>query len=113
LGLLWREVGRRADDLSGLGDSRGGVRHRACDAEVHDLDLALLCDHDVAGLDVAMYDAGAVRVVESLEDAVHITHGILDGNRTLSDDVLELAATDEFHDDVWLAAGRACCGRAL
>ena len=92
LGLLGREVRGGAEDGGGLGDRRGRVRHRAGDAEVHHLDLAGVGDHDVAGLDVAVDDAGAVRVLERCEHAVDVSHRVFDRlERAVGDDVLEEA----------------------
>src|SRR4051794_21944467 len=62
--LLRREVVSRSDDSSRLRHGRGRARHGTGDAEVHDLDVALWRQHHVAGFDVAMHDAGAVRLVE-------------------------------------------------
>ena len=70
LRLLGREVLGRADDGLGLGHRRVGVGHRAGDAEVHHLDRAVVGDHDVRGLDVAVDDAVAVAVAERVEDAL-------------------------------------------
>ena len=100
LRLLGREVGGGPDDLRRLGDRRRGVGHGSGDAEVHDLDLALFGDHDVTRLDVAVHDACTVRVVECLEDAVDVAHGVFDRHGSLGDDVLQQRAADELHHDV-------------
>ena len=76
LGLLWGEVLGGADDGLGLGHRRVGVGHRAGDAEVHHLDLALGTDHDVGGFDVAVHDAHAVAVGEGVEDALGDPGGV-------------------------------------
>ena len=47
-----------------------------------------------------MHDAGAVRVLEGLEDAVDVAHGIVDRHGAGRDDVLEERAVDELHHDV-------------
>ena len=47
-----------------------------------------------------MHDSGAVRVLESLEDAVDVAHRVLDGHRARGDDVLQERAVHEFHHDV-------------
>ncbi len=69
-GLLGREVLRGPDHLGGLRHRGLGVGDGAGDAEVHHLDLALQVQHDVAGLDVAVHDAGPVAVVQRAEHAV-------------------------------------------
>jgi hypothetical protein len=63
-GLLRRQVLRGSDHLSRLGHGGLGVAHRAGDAEVHDLDVAVAGHHHVARLDVAVHDAGLVAVVQ-------------------------------------------------
>ena len=55
--LLRREVLCGAHDGLRLGHGRGRFGYRACDTEVHDLDLVVLRDHDVAGLDVPVNDS--------------------------------------------------------
>ena len=68
LGLLGREVGRGAHDQAGLGDLVVEIADRPRDAEVGHLHLAVGGDEHVAGLDVAVHDAVAVRVGERLGD---------------------------------------------
>jgi hypothetical protein len=69
-GLLGREVLRGAYHLGRLGHGGLGVAHRPCDAEVHDLDVAVAGHHHVARLDVPVHDAGLVAVVQRAEHAV-------------------------------------------
>ena len=59
--LLGRHVFWRADHVAGLRELRVALLLRRGDAEVHDLDQALLVDQHVGGLQVAVDDAGLVR----------------------------------------------------
>ena len=97
--LLGREILRGAHDGAGLGDGCGRLGDRARDPEVHDLDLAVAGDHDVARLDVAVHDPGAVRVLERGQDLAGDPHGLVFGQRALGDDVFEQSAVDVLHDD--------------
>ena len=65
-GLLRRRVEGCAQELSGVREllEARGVHHPARDAEVHDLRLAGVQQHDVGGFHVAVHDAVLVRVVE-------------------------------------------------
>ena len=56
--LLGRQVADRADDHAGLGHLARGLGPG--EAEVGDLDLAVLGDQHVLGLDVAVHEAGPV-----------------------------------------------------
>ena len=100
LGLLGGEVGGGAEDRGCLGDRRRRVGDGAGDAEVHDLDLVVLGDHDIAGLDVAVDDARAVRVLERLQDAVGVRNRTLGIQRAALDQLLQQPSLDELHDDV-------------
>ena len=65
-GLLGRHVLRRAERETRLRDSRtAGVGDRQRDAEIGDERLSLV-KQDVLGLEVAMDDTVAVRVIESV-----------------------------------------------
>ena len=59
-----------------------------------------------------MHDSGAVRVLERLEDAVDVAHGVVDRDRAGGDDVLQQPAADELHHDERDGADRAV-GRRL
>ena len=67
-GLLRRHVARRAEHhawIGGMGAGRGrpgdgGRRRQPGEPEIEDLHVAVLAQHDVLGLDVAMHDAGGV-----------------------------------------------------
>ena len=98
--LLRREILRGADHSRGLRHRGTDVAQRAGDAEVHDLDVAVGGDHHVAGLDVAVHDAGAVAVVERVEDAARDLQGPLGRDaRVLLQQLTQRLALDELHDD--------------
>src|SRR5690606_19514652 len=100
-GLLRREILRRADDLRRLRHGGRRVGHRAGDAEVHHLDIAVTGQHDVRRLDVAVNDAAPVAVVECAQDAVHQLHGTL-GHQTAvgTQELAQGPPVDVLHDDV-------------
>ena len=68
--LLGRHVFERAHDRAAGGGRRGAGRHRSRDPEVHDQRLAVLVDHDVLGLEIAVHDAGLVRGGQSRGDVL-------------------------------------------
>ena len=95
----------------GLRHRRGRVGHRAGDAEVHDLDVAVAGDHDVGRLDVAVDDAAAVAVVQRAQDAVDQLGRALRQQPPIgAQQVAQRAAVDVLHHDV--RHGRAL-GRVL
>ena len=65
LRLLGREVLRRAHDRARLGHVRGAG---AGDAEVGDLDAALVVDEHVLRLEVAVHDTALVREARGAQD---------------------------------------------
>ena len=67
-GLLGRHVGRRPEQRPRVGDLGVG---ELGDAEVRDLDLVLLVEDEVGGLDVAVDDPARVGVVERRRDLAH------------------------------------------
>ncbi len=95
--LLGRHVGRRAHHEPVVRQVFGAAD--AGDAEVHDLDAAVLGDHHVRRLHVAMDDAGAMRVLERGEDAVDERRRAigLQRSRTFGQLVERLAA-NKLHD---------------
>jgi hypothetical protein len=65
--LLGREVGRGAEGDSRLGQVGLGLK-RLGDAEIHDLDGAVVEDAHVGGFHVAVDDRGVVRIAQSVGD---------------------------------------------
>ena len=99
LDLLGREVARGADD--GAGPREVARARRLRDAEVGDLDRTFGRDEDVRGLDVAVDDPVAVRVVECGGHLARHAQRFGDGERAVVvDDAAQRGAVDELHDDV-------------
>ena len=71
---------------------------RAGDPEVHDLGLAVLVDHDVAGLEVPVGDAQLVGFAQALGDLAGDGKGRPDGQRLRPvDEALQVLAPDVLH----------------
>ena len=105
-GLLGRDVVHRADRLVGHGLGLG--LREARDAEVHHLDAAVLQQHDVLRLDVAVDDAALVRVLQRLQDLHRKVQRLAPLDLALLLDVLlERDAVHIFHDDVLDAVAEA------
>ncbi len=103
LHLLRRHVVGRAHDVAGAGHGGGG---QAGHPEVHDLHRAVLVDEDVRGLDVAVHDAGLVRMGEAgqhLHDDVDLA---LQGQgRGRAHRLLQVHALEQLHRDERRAVG--------
>ena len=73
-GLFGRHVGDGAQDMAHIGEGLGGTGFGIAgnidfgDSEIEDLDQAAFGHHDVAGLEIAMYDAGGVRGGDGIGD---------------------------------------------
>ncbi len=80
-GLLGREILRRAHHGIRLRHRGRGVGDRAGNAKVHDLDLAIGSEHDVARLDITVNDAFAVRILEGGQHADDDLHGLVNRQR--------------------------------
>ena len=108
LGLLGREVLRRADHGLGLGHRRRGVGDGPGDAEVHDLDLATAGQHDVGRLDVPVDDAHPVAVGQGGEHPLGDPGGFRRGDDPLPVQlVAQRLALDDLHHDVGQRHGGA------
>ncbi len=96
--LLGRQVGRGAEHRADLRDVRllGGLG----DAEVGELDHAVGVDEQVAGLDVAVHDAVAMRVVEPAAGLGEHVHGGARRHRpAVAQQLGARVPVDELHDD--------------
>ena len=107
-----RGVGRRFRllDFAGRISHRvGGRQDPLCDAPVQHEGLAILAEHDVVRLDIAMDDAAAVGEGDGLAEVdengqqaqlLDFLRRLRGGRRVvvILDRILERAATDEFHD---------------
>ena len=69
----------------------GCVLRQRREAEVQNLDLALVGHHDVAGLEIAMDDAGAVGCRERIRDLNRVTQRVLEPAALLGDDLIQRA----------------------
>ena len=108
--LLRREVLAGPDDRSRLRHAVLDVE-RARDAEVGDLDAAVLAEEDVLRLDVAMDETALVRERQAVRDSDRKLERAPQRQRAGADDqLLEVLAVDELEDDV-LAAPRPRRGR--
>ena len=108
-GLLGRHVGGRAENRSPLGPQICRNRRRRVvpglrldqlgQAEVHELRLAALREHDVRRLDVAVDDAGGVRGAERARDLDGVVERLRDRKQLLLQEPVEGGAVDVLHDD--------------
>ena len=103
LHLLRGHVVGGAHDVAGARHGGGGqARH----AEVHDLHRAVLVDEDVGGLDVAVHDAGLVRVGQPGQDLHDDRHlPVVGHRRRRSHRLLEVLPLEQLHGDVGRAVG--------
>jgi hypothetical protein len=87
--------GRRVREVTA-----GGVGHLSFEglgqAEIEDLDLAVGCQLDVGGLEVAVDDALLVGFFEGLGDLFRDPRGFIDGNRAAPLSFREIFAADQF-----------------
>ncbi len=97
--LLGGEVLERADGGLGGGDPGVVALEVEGEAEVGELDGAVVGEQDVAGLDVAVDDADAVQRGEAAEDLGGKRHGLLDRQRPFGHSVAQRAAGDRLERD--------------
>ena len=116
--LFGRHVPGRAHDGAGLrrrrdrGGKHGGVlRDRfgeLREPEVEDLDVAVLRDHQVLGLQIPVDDSGRVRLGEALGDLDAVVEQLFRRQGIARDDELaQRLALDELHRDVEGTVGLA------
>ncbi len=123
--LLWRHVGRRAEDDSrlshrggrdrrgvvGLGLEAWGLVERFGETKVQHLHRAVLTQLDVRGLEIAMDDALLVRRFERFGDLSCDPQRFVNGNRSSSDPFGEVLPLDDLHHQ--RQRGDAACRRLL
>ena len=76
-----------------------------CEAEVEDFDAAIVGDHDVGGLEVAMDDAFFVRGGERVGESAGDVDDLCGGQAAGRDEAVEGLAFDEFHGEEMDAVG--------
>ena len=82
--------------------------HGPGDAEVHDPRIAVLVDHDVLGLQVAMDDAQMMGLHQAFADLLGDRHGPARPELAgLPDEFLQILAGNELHGDEGRALGLA------
>ena len=111
LGLLWRHIADRADDLSGLrspvrcGECRGvraltGVDGVFRQPEIEHLDRAVRPHLDVRRFQIPVDDALRVRGCEGLGDLGGVAQRLLQGQRTSLQRVGQRFAIDQLHHQI-------------
>jgi hypothetical protein len=108
--LLGRHVGDGANDGTVHGHGRGARRHVGesgsagqgrigfGQAEIQQLGAGF-CEHDVAGLEIAVGDAIAVRFIESAGNLRAEREHLRRGERSFLQALRQRLAFEEFHDD--------------
>ena len=96
---------RRDRDHAGLVD-RVGSRQACGEAEVHDLDVAVLGEHHVGRLQVAVDDAPLVRRFERLGDLLRHAQCFRERQRPGPQPLFERLAADELHRNAGAALER-------
>ena len=95
--MLGRHISRCAEYRTGLRVLR---RLDARDTKISDLHLTAWLNDDISRLDVAVYDAEAMRILERVEQLTHDAHNIADRETLVFFEVaFELATRHEFHRD--------------
>ncbi len=106
LRLLGRDVLRGADDRAVL--RQHGLVGRARDAEVGDLQRAVVAHEEVLRFDVPVHDSQRMGGGEAVEGLARIRRGVVGcERRAVADDLLERSAVDVLHRDERLLVGDA------
>mmetsp|Transcript_18364 Transcript_18364/g.21664 ORF Transcript_18364/g.21664 Transcript_18364/m.21664 type:complete len:226 (-) Transcript_18364:25-702(-) len=104
VGLLGDDFGSHVAGSADLGTVDTGAiaaLKRASKAEVDDLDVVVLVEEDVLGLEIAMGEAARVDVVDALEQLLEVELAdLLSEGTGVGDVVEELATSDHLLDDI-------------
>ena len=101
--LLWRHVVRRSENLAGSGHARNVVGvakdgvNNLCQSEVDDLRVAILRDHHVGRLQIAMHNALLVSPRQAFGHFNRQLDRARRGQGSALQDVAQLLAANEFH----------------
>ena len=101
--LLGRHVSERTDGVAGGGrERRLTVRfHEGAQAEVDDLDLALLAENQVCRLDVAVDDPSVMGMAQAKGGLGHVSGHLRGGERAaLPEQLFEVPTGNILHDDI-------------
>jgi len=99
LQLLWRAVLQGRSHRFHGGWPSGRIRRLGGDAEVEELHAAAR-DHHVGGLQIAMDDAAAMRLVQGIDDLDGVRQRLLDRHRPPRETLLQRLTFDVLHHQV-------------
>ena len=69
--LFWREILCSSDNVPCAGHSCAAIGKCACDSEIHHLYIAVIGDHDVSRLNIAVNDSALMGVLEGNQNSIN------------------------------------------
>ena len=100
------DFGRSVVWTSTAGCEEIPIAHLVREAEIGDLDIEVVVEENVLGLEVAVDDLEAVRVFDARDDLLEEAPCSLFGHAAVGDDVVEELATGVFKDEDDVGRGR-------